>query len=72
VKIELTLPDKIDPSDHMSWQYFLYSKLGSHKLAIKGNQLALVEKHVKDHLVERIIDMAKVLYGLHVVLFNSF
>jgi len=42
--------------------------------------LALVEKHVKDpylaadHLVERIIDMAKVLYGLQMVLivFNQF
>jgi ryanodine receptor 2 len=73
VKTQLTLPDKIDPSDDMSWQHFLYSKLGSQKSAIIGNELALVEKHNKDphlaadHLVERIIDMAKVLYGLHMV-----
>jgi ryanodine receptor 2 len=73
VKTQLTLPDKIDPSDDMSWQHFLYSKLGSQKSAIKGNELVLVEKHNKDphsaadHLVERIIDMAKVLYGLHMV-----
>ncbi|KAK9743810.1 hypothetical protein QE152_g8310 [Popillia japonica] len=24
-KIQLTLPDKIDPADEMSWQHYLYS-----------------------------------------------
>ena len=76
VKTQLTLPDKIDPSDDMSWQHYLYSKLGSKKGAISasGNELVAVEKvHIKDPhvifdlLVERIIDMAKVLYGLHMV-----
>lgn len=73
VKTQLTLPDKIDPSDDMSWQHYLYSKLGSQKAVITGNELAVVDKHAKDphlasdQLVERIIEMAKVLYGLHMV-----
>lgn len=75
VKTQLTLPDKIDPSDDMSWQHYLYSKLGSKKEA-DGNELVALDKaqhHIKepvisfDLLVERIIDMAKVLYGLHMV-----
>ena len=77
VKTQLTLPDKIDPSDDMSWQHYLYSKLGSHKPAL-GNELAVMgDKHSKDphsaadQLVERIIEMAKVLYGLHMVLIES-
>lgn len=76
VKTQLTLPDRIDPSDDMSWQHYLYSKLGSKKNAMSavGNELVAVEKvHIKDPhaaadlLVERIIDMAKVLFGLHMV-----
>ena len=73
VRTQLTLPDKIDPSDDMSWQHYLYSKLGSKKPAT-GNELVAVEKTViKDPqmaaelLVERIVEMAKVLYGLHMV-----
>lgn len=73
-KTQLTLPDKIDPSDAMSWQHYLYSKLGSKKpnpVANSGpavsakanaNQQALL-----DELVERIVAMAKVLFGLHMV-----
>ncbi|KAG8232313.1 hypothetical protein J437_LFUL009412 [Ladona fulva] len=30
-KMQLTLPDRIDPADEMSWQHYLYSKLGSKK-----------------------------------------
>ncbi|CAG2118291.1 unnamed protein product, partial [Medioppia subpectinata] len=66
----------IDPSDDMSWQHYLYSKLGSKK-AVTGRELALVDtpgaKHSKDphlaadQLVERIIDMSKVLFGLHTI-----
>ncbi|XP_064490365.1 ryanodine receptor-like isoform X2 [Ornithodoros turicata] len=59
VKLQLTLPDKIDPHDDMSWQHYLYSKLGSQRTSS-----AVVVS--QDQLVERIIDMAKVLYGLHV------
>lgn len=76
VKMQLTLPDRIDPSDDMSWQHYLYSKLGAKKepVSAAGNELVAIEKpHIKDPsiaadlLVERIIDMAKVLYGLHMV-----
>ncbi|XP_035212318.1 ryanodine receptor-like isoform X2 [Stegodyphus dumicola] len=59
IKLQLTLPDKIDPSDVMSWQHYLYSKLGTKR---EGTQ-----KTSPDELVEKIIDMAKVLYGLHMI-----
>ena len=63
-KTQLTLPDKIDPADEMSWQHYLYSKLGQKK---EGE--AAVTK--VDELVDRIVAMAKVLYGLHMVsIFN--
>jgi len=61
-KTQLTLPDKIDPADEMSWQHYLYSKLGQKKDAmepVKAQQL--------EDVVARITDMAKVLYGLHMV-----
>ena len=61
VKIQLTLPDKLDPADEMSWQHYLYSKLGSKKgtTEIKPQQV--------DEVADRIVAMAKVLYGLHMV-----
>lgn len=61
VKIQLTLPDKPDPADEMSWQHYLYSKLGSKKgtTEIKPQQV--------DEVADRIVAMAKVLYGLHMV-----
>lgn len=63
VKTQLTLPDKIDPADEMSWQHYLYSKLGSKKdcVEIKPQQI--------EEVVDRIMAMAKVLYGLHMVIF---
>lgn len=60
-KTQLTLPDKIDPADEMSWQHYLYSKLGQKKDAIEP-----VKTQLED-VVARITDMAKVLYGLHMV-----
>lgn len=84
IKIQLTLPDKIDPSDSMSWQHYLYSKLGQQQNdGRKGNEIAVVDlskqkeislahHHLSDHLIERIIDMAKVLYGLHMVIKLNF
>ncbi|GFT04011.1 ryanodine receptor, partial [Nephila pilipes] len=59
IKLTLTLPDKIDPSDVMSWQHYLYSKLGTKRES--------TQKVSPDELVEKIIDMAKVLYGLHMI-----
>lgn len=65
-KTQLTLPDKIDPADEMSWQHYLYSQLGSKKSMTIGN----VDTNGKNQLeetVERIVAMSKVLYGLHMV-----
>lgn len=62
VKTQLTLPDKIDPADEMSWQHYLYSKLGSKK---DGGEVAKPQQI--DEVVDRIVAMAKVLYGLHMV-----
>lgn len=67
-KIQLTLPDKIDPADEMSWQHYLYSQLGSKKSTIILTQTN--EQNAKsqlDETVERIVAMSKVLYGLHMV-----
>lgn len=72
-KTQLTLPDKIDPSDAMSWQHYLYSKLGSKKPspAITGatdsSKKNANHQAILDELVERIVAMAKVLYGLHMI-----
>ncbi|RWS25891.1 ryanodine receptor-like protein, partial [Leptotrombidium deliense] len=75
VRTQLNLPDKIDPSDYMSWQHYLYSKLGKSE-EISGKELVAQQQNMKpddkekmqEKLVERIIDMAKVLYGLHMVI----
>uniref|UniRef100_T1J5U5 B30.2/SPRY domain-containing protein n=1 Tax=Strigamia maritima TaxID=126957 RepID=T1J5U5_STRMM len=61
VKNQLLLPEKIDPSDAMSWQHHLYSKLGN------KNTGAVVKGESLDQLVERIIAMAQVLHGLHMI-----
>lgn len=63
VKTQLTLPDKIDPADEMSWQHYLYSKLGNKKETTDTKSPQNV-----DEVVERILAMAKVLYGLHMVI----
>lgn len=73
-KTQLTLPDKIDPSDSMSWQHHLYSKLGSKKPShtIVGTPVSTKananQQAILDELVERIVAMAKVLFGLHMVI----
>lgn len=61
MKTQLTLPDKINPTDEMSWQHYLYSKLGNKRdsIEIKPQQI--------DEVVDRIVAMAKVLFGLHMV-----
>jgi ryanodine receptor 2 len=57
----------------MSWQHYLYSKLGSKKpspaiagVADTGKKNAN-HQAILDELVERIVAMAKVLFGLHMV-----
>lgn len=59
----------------MSWQHYLYSKLGNKKepddeqALVKANANKKEKEIVvtQEMLVDRIIDMAKVLYGLHVI-----
>ncbi|XP_028968698.1 ryanodine receptor [Galendromus occidentalis] len=75
VNVQLTLPDKIDPTDAMSWQHYLYSKLGNKNELDEEQALVQATANKKEKeivvtqemLVDRIIDMAKVLYGLHVI-----
>uniref|UniRef100_A0A4D5R9V0 Ryanodine receptor 44F n=1 Tax=Scolopendra viridis TaxID=118503 RepID=A0A4D5R9V0_SCOVI len=60
VKNQLLLPEKIDLSDAMSWQHQLYSTLGNKNMGTPVGSSV-------DQLVERIIAMAKVLFGLHMI-----
>ncbi|XP_037717375.1 ryanodine receptor isoform X8 [Drosophila subpulchrella] len=69
---QLTLPDKLDPSDEMSWQHYLYSKLGKSEEPVDEQALekANVNSNEKgkdktQETVDRIVAMAKVLFGLH-------
>lgn len=67
---QLTLPDKLDPADEMSWQHYLYSKLGKKEDAIVQESIEKADKKQGNKIeetVERIVAMAKVLYGLHMV-----
>ncbi|XP_035704010.1 ryanodine receptor isoform X5 [Folsomia candida] len=72
-RTQLTLPDALDPSDAMSWQHHLYSKLGTKKLPTDENDLSNKGAQIKDkqqqldELVDRIVAMAKVLFGLHMI-----
>lgn len=77
-RTQLTLPDALDPSDAMSWQHHLYSKLGTKKLPTDENDLSNKGAQIKDkqqqldELVDRIVAMAKVLFGLHMVFYDIF
>lgn len=66
-KTQLTLPDKLDPADEMSWQHYLYSKLGQPKEIIEAPPGSSNKAPQVDDVVVRITEMAKVLYGLHMV-----
>lgn len=68
-KTQLTLPDKIDPADEMSWQHYLYSKLGSKSKTNITVETAENKAKIIDDTVERIVAMSKVLFGLHMVSF---
>ncbi|XP_055693636.1 ryanodine receptor [Lutzomyia longipalpis] len=70
-RTQLTLPDKLDPADEMSWQHYLYSKLGKKETEIdeiveksKASDDKKPENKIDD-TVDRIVAMAKVLFGLH-------
>ncbi|XP_017866965.1 PREDICTED: ryanodine receptor isoform X11 [Drosophila arizonae] len=69
---QLTLPDKLDPSDEMSWQHYLYSKLGKTEDPVDEQALEKVNANSNEkgkdkttETVDRIVAMAKVLFGLH-------
>ncbi|XP_018801106.1 PREDICTED: ryanodine receptor isoform X11 [Bactrocera latifrons] len=68
---QLTLPDKLDPSDEMSWQHYLYSKLGKREELADEQALEKPSnqndkgKDKTQETVDRIVAMAKVLFGLH-------
>ncbi|XP_062134846.1 ryanodine receptor isoform X8 [Drosophila sulfurigaster albostrigata] len=71
---QLTLPDKLDPSDEMSWQHYLYSKLGKTEELVDEQALEKVNtnsnekgKDKTQETVDRIVAMAKVLFGLHMI-----
>lgn len=72
-RTQLTLPDKLDPADEMSWQHYLYSKLGKKEAiaedvpekAVTGTEKN--KEKIIEETVERIVAMAKVLFGLHMV-----
>lgn len=66
-KNQLTLPDKIDPADEMSWQHYLYSQLGSKKSVTNPNITDSNGKNQLEETVDRIVAMSKVLFGLHMV-----
>lgn len=73
---QLTLPDKLDPADEMSWQHYLYSKLGKKEgteIIVEKPTSGTTEKikskeQIIQETAERIVAMAKVLFGLHMVI----
>lgn len=74
-RTQLTLPDKLDPADEMSWQHYLYSKLGKKNVSseeiiektVSGTEKIKSKDQIIQETVERIVAMAKVLFGLHMV-----
>ncbi|XP_069958037.1 ryanodine receptor isoform X5 [Cherax quadricarinatus] len=65
-KTQLTLPDNFDPSDAMNWQHTLYSRLGGGRQPREDEDDKKLVPTVDD-TVYRIVAMAKVLYGLHII-----
>lgn len=75
-RTQLTLPDKLDPADEMSWQHYLYSKLGkkeeepddtSEKVPTPITAIEKSKEKIIEETADRIVAMAKVLFGLHMV-----
>ena len=102
VRLQLTQPYQVDPSDEFCWQHYLYSKLGAQPASpassSKEPQLDLADHEsqennqitafrsrtalesmnvdsynphqhfvVDSRIVSRIVDMARVFYGLHII-----
>lgn len=76
-RTQLTLPDKLDPADEMSWQHYLYSKLGKKEVSSEvilekppsgAAEKVKTKEQIIEETVDRIVAMAKVLYGLHMVI----
>lgn len=61
---ELLLPDQPAATDSKAWQRYLYIKIGKKKPAILDDTL---EEEKSSAVIERILAMSKVLYGLHLV-----
>merc|ERR1719228_1238396 len=62
-KNQITLPNKYDPSDELCWQHHLYSTLGS-KACVSAEEMKPEDLEL---LVQRIVSMGKVLFGLHII-----
>lgn len=63
VRTQLTLPLKIDLSDELSWQHHLYSTLGNRQSIDPRN----LKPEALESLIQRIITMGRILYGLHMI-----
>ncbi|OQV16829.1 Ryanodine receptor [Hypsibius exemplaris] len=66
VKAELQLPDQPNPDDKRAWQRYLYVKIGKKKL-VSGDDLVDNVEESALAVVSRILNMSKVLHGLHLV-----
>jgi len=62
-KNQITLPNKYDPSDALCWQHHLYSTLGSKQVVLAED----MKPEELELLVNRIVSMGKVLFGLHII-----
>lgn len=79
-RTQLTLPDKLNPADEMSWQHYLYSKLGKNQSSEEivekplpgATEKAKTKEQIIQETAERIVAMSKVLYGLHMVCHSLF
>lgn len=63
VKNQLTLPEKLNPADELCWQHHLYSTLGNKK-SVTASEM---KKDALELLINRIVAMGKVLFGLHII-----
>ena len=58
----------MDPCDALNWQHTLYSRLGGGRVVVISEEDdSKKQEPTLDDTVERIVAMAKVLHGLHIV-----